>query len=181
MLNLASAATLDRDRRDAQLYVADVLAWDRSVAKLERAVFGQRSNLQSILDVIQLGVVGTGCRGSKGVGRARHEVDNLEAAAQADPIGTARYQRLRGADLACTDAVLADGRGDVVVEVTFGRRVVEVSFPARIGFLLTSRKQLLKWHRKIAEGDSRPALDGADEEGTRALIAAAKAWWRPIG
>ena len=180
---MSKAVNLERLELPAatRAYVADALAWDRSVAKLERAVYGERSPLQAILDTIQLGVLGTGCRGTRGVGRARAQVDNLEAAAQADPVGTARYQRLRGADLATTDAVLADGRGDVVVELAVGLRTVEASLPARVGLVLARPKLQLAWLKKIAEGDSRPALVGAEDLATAALVAAATAWWRPIG
>jgi hypothetical protein len=156
-------------------FVLQVLQWNASVLRVERAAFGDRSsNWAMVQRFAELGVLGHGCAGTRGVGRApSHEADTRNA----DPVLTARYQSLRGADLRTADAVIADGQGEILVPVACGARTVECTLAERVGFLLAAQRQAIRWHAKIASGDARPALAGAREYGEALLTASAKAWF----
>jgi hypothetical protein len=60
----------------------------------------------------------------------------------------------------------------------FGQRVYEVSFLARIGLRLALPAQRERWSLKIAAGDPRPAVAGAEALALPRLEAAAKEWMR---
>lgn len=158
-------------------YVDDVLRWDASVNAVEASYRGSGSPLLGVIRVLELGFVGTGCRGTKGIGGAP-EIHRVPPAV--DPVASARYRALRGAALAVTHAVIADGQGDRVVEITVGTRSVMVTLEQRIASAISSADEARRWYRKIADGDSRPALKAMDDVGTDALSLAAESWWSAV-
>jgi hypothetical protein len=62
-------------------------------------------------------------------------------------------------------------------DLVCGSRTVECTLAERVGFLLAAQRQAIRWHAKIASGDSRPALAGAREYGDALLTTAAKTWF----
>jgi len=160
--------------RTVRAFVYELLSWDSAVARIERIAIGSRSSIVSVITSLELEVIGTGCSGTKGVGKP--PMDDREAR-RADPIATARYQALRGEDLRTADAVIADGRGFELVELTFGERRIALGFEQRIGFRLAKTEQHDRWVGKIVAKDSRPALDGSENLGKERLWSAARAWF----
>lgn len=161
-------------------YVGAVLRWHASVLRAERAAgAGGSTWLRNVLlapDGTHLWV-GSGCRGTKGVGRAPDPAALEAFACPVDPDGQARYGRLARPARLTTDWVITDGQGDKVVEMRFGRRTVKLSMPARYGLALAGRGQLLKWLQKLAGGDAEPAIKGAEAKACPVLNAAAAAWY----
>ena len=156
-------------------FVRELLLWDLSVCRAESAAKGAVSSTAVVLEVLQMGVVGTGNTGTKGVGRAPREDREPP---RTDSLGAAKYRLLSVATRETADAVLADGQGDCLVSMRFGQRTYEVSFLARIGLRLALPAQRERWAAKIAAGDPKPAIAGAEVLALPLLEAAAKEWVR---
>ena len=170
----------DVDRAVRQ-FVADALAWDRSVQAVERAARGPRSATAALLDVGELGVLGSGCRGTKGVGRA--SVDEREVHA-ADPVGLARYLALPRELRVVVDAVCSDAQGLVQIEVALGpkgQRRLLLGLEERVALRLAAPAQAAEWDRRVMRGDQEPAKTAMLAAGMAALRAAARAWWAALG
>lgn len=163
----------DPDRR-VRDYVANVLAWDAATARVERSARGDRSPLAGLLATLELEIVGTGCKGTHGVGRAPHDDPDPT---HVDPIASARYRSLRGEALLATDAVIADGQGDQIIEIALGPTQVECSLAQRVALRIASLDEILAWNVKFAERDSKPALRAMEADGRSALVVGAEAWW----
>jgi hypothetical protein len=164
----------DQGERQVRAYVAAVLAWDASVARVERAARG--GGISSILVVIragELGILGDGCSGTRGTGRAPEPDRDVSAA---DPEGTRRYRALRSEARVVTDAVIADGQGDQVRDVVVAERELPLSLAQRVGYALASGEQRAAWERCVALRDSAPALAGMSERGAGLLERAAREW-----
>jgi hypothetical protein len=167
--------------RLVRTFVCDLLAWDAAVASSERAAFGVggcSSAWAGVSHVARLGIVGSGCRGTKGAASGASEPDRTVVL---DPAGTARYRALRGDALRTADAVIADGQGEESVAVAFGRRQASCSLAQRVGLALAGDAQARQWRGKVAAGDGRGALRGAEVLGDALLLAAARAWWGLAG
>jgi hypothetical protein len=161
-------------------FVGELLRWDAGVASVERLAFGgASSNFLMLVRVAELGIVGSGNRGTKGVGGKPLEDDaeGLEVVKLLDPVWAERYRALRGEDRRTADAVIADGQGEDLVEVQCGGRAVECDLAQRVALILAPAHQVERWRAKIAAGDSRPALRGAEDLGTELLEHAARAWF----
>jgi hypothetical protein len=182
-LRTRHAPTLARERwvtraaaapdRLVRAFVTELLLWDRAVASVERAARGGASPLAGCLQAAELGVLGTGCRGTKGVGHApTPEPSSLPV----DPRASARYQGLPRPDRETADAVVSDGQGDALVRVPFGARTLECTLAQRLGLRLADTAQQLRWHTHLVAGDSPPALAGAERLGQERLERAARAW-----
>jgi hypothetical protein len=158
-------------------FVTDLLAWNAQVERIERSQRGSNSPLHGDLVALQLGVLGSGCSGTKTPGRpAPPERD----AGSVDPILTFRYQRLRGEALRVADIVLADGRGVQNTIERAEKREHELTLEQRVGLRVSDDDRARKWYAKLVEGDSVPALTGMRVRGEAALALAAGAWWVPI-
>jgi len=166
------------DGQRLRAFALDVLGWHRTVERAERAAHGEASPLLGVLRVLELGVLGTGCRGTKGVGGRPASAADVPGA---DPIGAARYRALGRAHQATVDAIIADGHGDALVDVPFGAVVVRLDLEQRVGLRLASARDVTRWTGKITSGDSRPARAGMADVGGPALRAAAAAWWAALG
>lgn len=166
-----------RDRVPA--FVADLLRWDALVDRVERAAFKEAaSNWLIVARLAELRILGSGCSGTKGVG---HAPTPDPEPVRVDPLWRARYRALTGEARRAAAAVLLDGHGEQLVELTCGKRIVTCALAERVGFLLVSGEQLERWRAKVAAGDSRPALLGARAVGEPALRAAAAAWFGAEG
>jgi hypothetical protein len=66
---------------------------------------------------------------------------------------------------------------DVVTTVTYGKRETKLSFEARLGFALADKKQRERWEKKCSQGDARPAIAGAEFEGSRTVEATAEEYF----
>ncbi len=161
-----------------RLFVHELLTWNSTVERVERAARGAASPLATIERVVELGVTGDGNRGTKRPGRPP-ERDKPDASV--DVLLQAKYDALTGDALKCADAVVADGQGDQFVALTFGSetrpRVIECTLAERVGLRLAQPRQALTWFRKIASGDSLPARRESGTEGARLLGLATAAWF----
>lgn len=161
-------------------FVLGVLAWNLSLARAE--VASSRSGPSTILptlSAIELGCVGNGCDGTKPLGYLAADPE-LRRQAYADPLGSLRYQRLTGPDLRTADAIVQDGKGIVLAEVTIERRVLQCTLAQRVAFLVgetIDAKRYQRWCGKIAAKDSAPAMQDAERMGSECLQSAAKAWF----
>ncbi len=162
------------DGRRLRAFVLDVLGWHRTVERAERGAHGEASPLLGVLRTLELGVLGTGCRGTKGVGGRPASAADVPGA---DPVGAARYRALSRPDQATVDAVIADGHGDRLVDVPFGAVVVALTLEQRVGLRLASARAVTRWTGKITGGDTPPALVAMASVGTPALRAAAASGW----
>lgn len=157
--------------------VTDLLTWSAAEQRAEREATHGASPLHGMLETLKFGVLGSGCRGTKGVGRA--PVRETGVLASADPALATRYHALSAVVRATCDAIIGDGRGDQNVDVQLGgRRTLTMSLRARIGWRLSSASQVRAWMGKITTGHSPPAISGAERVGSEALIAAAEEWER---
>jgi hypothetical protein len=166
-------------RVDVGAFVGALLRWQSKVARVERLAFGDASaNTLSVMRALEIGVTGSGNRGTKGVGYAPGpDRDDLDARA-VDPIDAARYRALGRLHQGTADAVIDDGQGDhdAEIELDVGVRVT-LSLAQRVGWRITAPAQRTKWLAKIVARDARPALNGMTEAGDAALCAAAAAWF----
>jgi hypothetical protein len=155
-------------------FVAQLLSWNASVELVERAAKGVASSTLTAIESARIGIVGSGCTGSKGAGRrASPEVREVRSA---DPVGTARYQQLAREHRATADAVISDGQGYQEVEMAFKRRSYRLTLEHRVGFRLAAARVVEDWTTHLVNGDSRPALVGMLELGDAALKGVARAW-----
>ena len=172
------------EHRRIRAYVAEVLWWDAALAKAERAQRGDRSPLWGMLQTLQLGVLGTGCKGTKGIGR--NSTPDL-IATDVDPLATARFQSLRGDELKTTTIVALDGMGDQEASRELGGPGTApylVGLSARVAFTFASDERRDHWRRlrdvwtfQFAERDGLGAIASAAEFGSELLAAAAVAWF----
>lgn len=155
--------------------IREVLEWNRAVASVERIAHGSGSPLAGVLHSLRSGILGTGCRGTKGVGGAPPR--DLDAQ-HVDPIAAARYRALRGVSLRFIDAVIVDGQGEALVAVPFaeGRSPIECTLCQRLGLRLAPLADQADWYRRIYAKDSRPALAAAEDYAYPRLVAAAADW-----
>lgn len=159
--------------RTVRQFVHEVLSWDASVARVESAAHRGASNILGVLDALQYEFVGTGNRGTKGVGKApRHEHETRPA----DPELSARYKAIGRTHQTVVDAIVADGQGDQRIKIDVAGERVMLSLSQRIGYRLASRAQRSAWERKVLSRDSAPALAGMEHAGDALLLAAATAW-----
>lgn len=182
------AAPVRRVRRGTTVrgLVADLLAWHLALAQRERTQGGgyappvTGSITASVCRVLETGVVGDGCSGTKGTWRGAAPEPLEVRVLTIDERVTRRYSALR--DLRCVaDALIADGGGDAVRDVVLYReRERDVAIPLtleqRVGWALASVKQQALWRVKVAKRDSQPALAGMARAGAEALRALCKRW-----
>jgi hypothetical protein len=159
------------EQRLINAYVHEVLSFDAEVSSIERESGG--SPLAGVIAQLELGVLGNGCRGTKGVGHRREEREDRCV----NPAFGAKYRALRGDALRATDAIMDDGQGFQIVWVPFDRKLVECDLPERIAFRTASEHEMDKWRRKIWIGDAKPAIAEAARIGNELLQAGAAAWW----
>jgi hypothetical protein len=177
--------------------VADWLAWAAAEAEVARAgaAGGSWSNLPGVLAALELGVIGHGCWGSKGV-LVGNPSPAREAASVRGDWGP-RYNGLRPADLRrVVDLVLDDGAGWQLLPVFVGGKCLEplaleaevrgverargCSLPQRVGFRWAERYDadlFKRWAQHVALRDQGAALAGAQDRGAQLLYDAAQAWW----
>lgn len=166
--------------------VADLLAWHLATGQRERtqgggyAPIATGSPTAGVCRVLESGIVGDGCSGTKGTWRGAAPEPLEVRVLTVDERVTRRYGALR--ELRCVaDAVIADASGDVLREVTLyrerGRDVgVVLTLPQRIGWALADEAQQARWRGKIAMRDREPALAGMELAGGDALRALCKRW-----
>jgi hypothetical protein len=152
-------------------YVHEILTFDTEVASIDRESGG--SPLAAVIQQLELGVLGNGCRGTKGVGGAPREREERCV----NPAYGAKYRALRGDALRATDAIMDDGQGFQIVLVPFESKLVPCDLPERIAFRLASEHEMDKWRRKVFLGDSKPAIAEAARIGAELLQIGATAWW----
>ncbi len=166
----------DRDEDLIHAFVADVLQWSRGVARLESAAGASTSTW--LLGVLQTNDgrvwLGTGCSGTKGAGRA--PTSDREGVT-VDPVADGRYRALANEHKRTVDAITCDGQGECLLAVRVGTRDVTCTLGQRVAMRVAPVETAAKWQRKIAVGDSSPALKAASVYGEPRLLAAARAWW----
>lgn len=160
------------EERLVRAYVYEILTFDAEVATIVRESGG--SPLAGVIQQLELGVLGNGCRGTKGVG---HGPRNDREDRCVNPAHGAKYRALRGDALRATDAIMDDGQGFQIVWVPFDRILVECDLPERIAFRTVSEHEMDKWRRKIFLRDQKPAIAEAARIGNALLQVGAAAWW----
>lgn len=166
--------------------VADLLAWHLATGQRERtqgggyAPIATGSPTAGVLRVIETGIVGDGCSGTKGTWRGAAPEPLEVRTLTVDERVTRRYSALRELR-AVADAIIEDASGDVVRELVLYRERerdvgVPLSLPQRIGWALATEKQRAMWRVKIAKRDSAPALTGMEQAGGDALRALCTRW-----
>jgi hypothetical protein len=166
----------DRDEDLIHAFVADVLQWSRGVARLESAAGASTSTwLLGVLQTTDGRVwLGTGCSGTKGAGRA--PTPDREGVT-VDPVADGRYRGLAIEHKRTVDAITCDGQGECLLAVRVGTRDVTCTLGQRVAMRIAPVETAARWQRKIAVGDSSPALKAASVYGEPRLLAAARAWW----
>lgn len=164
----------DAQRKLVRRFVYEVLEWSLSIARVESAVAKGRSNIASVLEALELQILGTGCRGTKGVGAAPREERAVRAH---DPERDEQYRRLPREHQVIADAVIADGQGDQDAPLDVDCVHLEkTTLAQRIGYRMAPADQRAKWERKVIVRDAAPSLAGMSDLGERLLIEAARAW-----
>jgi hypothetical protein len=173
-------------------FVKDALQlarWDARRTRIVSALEGFTSPSGAIVEMARVGVRGSGNRGSKGTGRAGGPTDRIDVAVDAlddlpnAPECFAVYLRCSTRTRALADWIGAatDGpRASYEVRCD-NRKVTDVAFEAYVGLHWGPDADRLRWQRKIAAGDSRPALEAAHRRGVEILIRAAREWLRVPG
>jgi len=172
----------DPDRR-IRAVVTELLAWH--LASTQREAIGggsfapirQSSPTASACRVLETGVIGDGCSGTKGTWRGIAPEPSEVHALPVDRQVCVRYWAL-GSDLRnIADAVIADANGDRVVDVElYAGKTLPLSLAQRIGLASASVNQQAKWRVKIAKKDSAPALEGMESLGGEKLTLLADRW-----
>jgi hypothetical protein len=180
-------AVPENENRRLRAFVGDVLLYVTTIERVERAS-GISTSTLGWLDAALLTpdgkrlVLGSGCSGTKGVGHAPPRDDPPPA--KVDPTLHARWMRMHGQSLRSAEAVAADGRGDQIVALQVEGRgkttEIAATLEQRIGLAIADAEQVKRWWRKLASGDSAPALRGAADLGGRALKKAADDWFVPL-
>jgi hypothetical protein len=135
----------------------------------------------------ELGIVGTGGRGTKGVGSAHGPSDVADAVydahrvldGQAAPRAAFRLADLVGREIGATLVFVRDHCiGDALYDLQLARdRVVpNITLPQWCGLHMASAERRAVWQMKLITGDGSPALVGANRIGNQLLIHAAMAW-----
>ena len=166
--------------------VSDLLAWHLATGQRERtqgggyAPIATGSPTAGVLRVLETGIVGDGCSGTKGTWRGAAPEPLEVRTLTVDERVTRRYSALRELR-AVADAIIEDASGDVVRELVLYRERerdvgVALSLPQRIGWALATEKQRAQWRVKIAKRDSAPALAGMELAGAEALRRLCERW-----
>lgn len=158
----------------ARRFVAEVRWRAESIALVESRAKGAQSPTAHVIEVLTTGITGNGCRGTKGVGRPPEH--DPEPSTLPDAIRQ-RYARLSPEARRIADLCASDPGMDVVTTVTYGKRETKLSFEARLGFALADKKQRERWEKKCSQGDARPAIAGAEFEGSRTVEATAEEYF----
>lgn len=157
----------------ARRFVAEVRWRAESIALVESRAKGAQSPTAHVIEVLTTGITGTGCKGTKGVGRPPEH--DPEPSALPEAIRQ-RYARLSPEARRIADLCASDPGMDVVTTVMHGKRETRLTFEARIGFALADKKQRERWERKIALGDASPAITGSEAVGVEAVEMVAVEW-----
>jgi len=161
-------------------FVYELFTYHLSEARAETST--QRSLPSTALPAIfaaELGCVGSGNDGTKPVIGLVNDPEPRRCI-ERDPLGHRRYQSLTGRDLQTADAVYFDGKGVVMANVEFDRRMISCTLYQRVAFHVaahTEPKRYQRWCGKIAARDSAPALIDSEAFGSECLTSAAKAWF----
>lgn len=161
-------------------FVYELFAYHLSEARAETSA--TRSLPSTALPAIfaaELGCVGSGNDGTKPVIGIVNDPE-LRQRIERDPLGHRRYQSLTGRDRLTADAVHFDGKGVVIADVTFDKRVISCTLAQRVAFQVAETmdaKRYCRWLGKIAAKDSAPALIDSEAFGSECLTSAAKAWF----
>jgi hypothetical protein len=155
---------------------------DRTERRVELVDGGTRA-----IDYAGLRIVGTGCRGTKGVGSKRGATDVADAIYDAQrvldgevpPYAIDRMAEVAGSDVHATLVFLRDyARGDQLYRLTIEKRDIEnITLPQWVGLHMEAPETRARWQVKLATGDGSPALVGANRLGNRLLARAARVWW----
>lgn len=158
---MTEAATEGRNvlSQRARAFIRELLYWDGTVKRAESRAKGSQSSTAVVCEVLTLGVVGTGNSGTKGTGRVPSE--DWEPI-RIDPVGALKYRALGRNSQRVADAIVLDGRGDVMSAEQFGQRRYEISFLVRVGMILVASAIRERWAAKFALGDPKPAINGAE-------------------
>jgi hypothetical protein len=156
---------------------------ERREAVVSGGSYGQSASARAIDGA---GILGNGCRGTKGVGSAHGPTDVADAVydahkildGEAPPDALYRFADLSGSDVGATLMFVRDmTKGDALYELTVGGHAMkEITLPQWVGLHLASGILQARWHAKIASGDSSPARMGADRLGNMLLFRAAEKW-----
>lgn len=163
---------------EALAFVSDLLSWDRQVYRAERssgAVGGWAPGWAAIATLARLGIVGSGCRGTKGA--ASGSTPERQEARAPNPQAEARHRRLSPEARRTATAVTDDGQGEQLIDVQEGARSVAAPLAARVGLALADARQAQRWRACISRGDAAPFLRAAAVAGAAALERAAREWW----
>lgn len=160
--------------------VADLLRLEAAEASASSARVVGSSILGVQLEAMRgLGILGSGCKGTKGIGHAPRPEPRLLAA---QPELVARFDALTGQDRAVAEAIRVDGAGIAHVAMVVPghptRKPIEMDLSQRVAFRCAPDKRVRAWWGKIAEGDSGPALEGSKQWGEQALRELAGAWFQ---
>lgn len=193
--------------RSVSRFVFELMAWRAHldhVDRLSRAVARpttQQSALARLQSITGLGIVGSGCKGSRGVWIGEGPVDALIDAAEASTTRALVDDRDAGwrarldampERLAIVAAWIRDEtRGEsppkqrandpvgYVLEFTRpARRVTGLSLAEIVGLSTAEAKQRARWEAKMAAGDGSMAREGMRERGEALLVECARAWFR---
>lgn len=166
-------------------FLRELWAFDAWAEQAGRAAVSTReiSPTYAALRAARLGVLGDGCGGSAGSGRADDPASRLDRAIDRtrglprEPVGADRYRSLSAAHRHLADW-LCSTREEVREIVCGARKVGELTWAQWTGLHHGTPAQQLEWHRKIATGDKTPALRAAGMRGDAILEALAEAWFQ---
>lgn len=135
------------------------------------------SSTASILRMAESGIVGNGCKGTKGTWAGAPQEPREVDAVPVDAASERRFAQLGGPSRETALAILADGQGDRVASETVAGKTHELTLEQRLGLRLADEITQRRWLKHVRHRDTGPMLAGSAELGATRLRAAAGAWW----
>ncbi len=165
-------------------FVRELLALHLALARAEGttesgkfAVQRGESSTASILRCAESGIVGNGCKGTKGTWAGAPQEPRELPAVLVDGESERRYRVLSGTARETAKAIVADAQGDRVAPVEVAGKTHALTLEQRLGLRLADTLTLRRWLKHAGNRDTGPMLLGSAELGAKRLRDAAEAWW----
>lgn len=165
-------------------FVRELLALHLALARAESTTASGKfvvargeSSTASILRCAESGIVGNGCRGTKGTWAGAPQEPRELPAMPVDAASERRYRTLSGIARETAKAILEDAQGDRVAPVDVAGRTHALTLEQRLGLRLADTLTTRRWLKHAGNRDTGPMLLGSAELGAKRLREAAEAWW----
>lgn len=175
---------IPRESVRVSAFVRDLLALHVATVRAEGTTTSGRfvvrlgeSSTAGAMRAIETGIVGTGCKGTRGAWGGGPQEPRELPPVLVDAASERRYTALRGEARETAEAIVADAQGDRVAPLDVGGKMHELTLDQRVALRVVDPLTMRRWLKHARVRDTGPMLLGSAELGARRLREAAESWW----